>query len=244
MAAAWNGRQNEITDPCQLLAVSPRCLPPRLVPLIQKRKLVSQNRSLDRVEPRRIADHVVVVLQPLSMLAQRANLLRKSLVVGNEGAGIAERAEVLSRIEAECRRNTNLAGAHAVPICAMGLARILDDRKRARTSELAEPRHIRELTVEVYRHDGARAMRDSSSRCIGGERVVGLVHVRRDGRRSHLTHGFERRDECRRGYDDLVAGADPERVQRESECIQAAADTDAYLAATKSRECVLELGDG
>ena len=46
---------------------------------------------------------------------------------GDERAGVAHRAEVLARVEAEGRRDADRAGAEAVALGAVRLAGVLDD---------------------------------------------------------------------------------------------------------------------
>ena len=89
------------------------------------RKLAQQGDCLNRVQPRGVADHVVLVLAPLPVLAQRADPLGDGRVVGEEGSGVAECAEVLPRIEAVGGRRAG-AGAQAAAARAVGLAGVLD----------------------------------------------------------------------------------------------------------------------
>ena len=56
------------------------------------------------------------------------------LVVRDERACIAGRAEVLARIEAECCSGPAGPGAHAVALGAVGLAGVLDERSAAASS--------------------------------------------------------------------------------------------------------------
>ena len=76
----------------------------------------------------RVALEVVVVLRALAVLAQRADMSTQLVRVGDERAGVAERAEVLARIEAEgATASRRLARADAVALGAVRLARVLDD---------------------------------------------------------------------------------------------------------------------
>ena len=89
---------------------------PLVVPAVEQRELPRQHGRLDRVEPRRPADLVVVVLPVLTVLTQRPDARRRASGRRHERAGVAHRTEVLAGIEAERRRVTRRACPPAVAL--------------------------------------------------------------------------------------------------------------------------------
>ena len=92
----------------------------------------------------------------------------------------------------------------------MGLARVLDHRRAVAARELVQPRRISHLAVEMHRDDGTRTLADGG--CCGAsvDAIVGLRHVHRNGRRTHLRNRLPGRDEGRGRYDHLVPGPTPD----------------------------------
>lgn len=75
-----------------------------VVPFIQPLQLDAQYRRLQFVQPGIESRHLVLVLDAGTVVAQQPDLFRQRLVVGRDGAAIADRTEVLARIKAETRR--------------------------------------------------------------------------------------------------------------------------------------------
>src|SRR5688572_14876323 len=84
-------RKTQIADALESLCVPARDGAPFLVPTVEQGELPEQDDRLDRVEPGRPALVVVLVLRPLAMLPERADLRGEPVVVGDERPGIAER---------------------------------------------------------------------------------------------------------------------------------------------------------
>src|SRR6266576_941973 len=101
LAPSGDRREAKVADTRKPISVERCGLPPLVVPALEVRQLLQQDERLDRVEPCRVADQVVLVLARLSMLAQGSDARRKRLVVRRERAGVAYRSQVLSRVEAE-----------------------------------------------------------------------------------------------------------------------------------------------
>ena len=150
------------------------------------------------------------------------------VVVRRHRAGVAERAEVLARVEAERGEPAERADAPALVARAVRLARVLDERDAVRVAELDERVEIGRLPVEV---DGdQRARRGPSSRRRPRSASISPVVSSQSTSttsRAELHDGQDRRDEGVRGRDHLVARADAERLEAEVERGGAGVDTDA-----------------
>jgi len=76
------------------------------VPVVEALELDREDRGLQRIEAAVASGERVLVLgaQPPAVVAVRADRVGELGVVRGDRAGIAERAEVLARVEAERRR--------------------------------------------------------------------------------------------------------------------------------------------
>src|SRR5947208_6314548 len=134
-------------------------LSPLLVPLRQMTKLHPQETRLDGVEPAVVALEVVEVFSRLAVVAQHLAAPRELLVVGRDGARLAARAQILPRIEAECRGMTHRPGlAPAVPslrevLRAVRLAGIFDNDEVVLGREIEDRIHVSHLPVQVHGND-------------------------------------------------------------------------------------------
>src|SRR5438067_4724070 len=101
VAVRGDRRQLDIPHSGERLRVQGRSRATLGVPHVEQRELVREHDRLDRVEPRGEADHLVVVLRALPVLAQRLHACDEIVIVGDQRAGVAECAEILAGIEAE-----------------------------------------------------------------------------------------------------------------------------------------------
>ena len=109
----------------------------------------------------------------------------------------------------------------------MSLARILDDGDSVAAGDPSERAHVRELPVEVSRHQEPGAFGQRGLDGAGVEVVVRLARVDDDRLPACLRDCLERGDEgiCR--DDDLVARFDAGGDEPEAQGVQAARDSDA-----------------
>src|SRR6266550_242916 len=99
------------------------------VPLGQAAQLDAQDRRLDLIQARVVADDGVVVACGLAVLAQRPELLGEAVVVCGDAAGLTVRAQVLRAVEGEAVHAAGGAGLLAVvQQRAVSLRGVLDDR--------------------------------------------------------------------------------------------------------------------
>src|SRR5437899_5334985 len=124
----------------ELLFVQVRELPPAGVPPFEASQLDAQDRRLDLVEPRVVANDRVVVARRLTVLAQSAELFGEPVVVGGDAPRLAVGSEVLRAVEGEAAHAAGGAG-FGLPVVkkrAVRLRRVLDDRDVSVLGELAE----------------------------------------------------------------------------------------------------------
>src|SRR6059058_4859185 len=111
----------------QELRVGSSVRSPELVPPVQMSKLHAQHGGLERVEPLVATDRDVLVLSPLTEIAEHAGLVGQRGVARDDRAGVAVCAEILPRIETE---SGDFAERTATPVLVFGavsLRRILEE---------------------------------------------------------------------------------------------------------------------
>ena len=174
--------------------------------------------GVDLVEARVVADELEPDLRLGAVEAQQPQSLAELLVVDRNQAAVAEREEVLRRVEAERRRDALLRDARR----AEGLRRVLDQRQ-VECLELVERRRPPE---QVHGHDRARTRRDPRADVLGVEVERLRIDVGEDGRRAAPGDRLGRGVERERRADHLVAGPDAEPVEHEHDRIRAVGDAD------------------
>ena len=183
------------------------------------------------------------VLGPLAVLARGLDDVSQPAVVRRQGARVAEGAEVLARVEAECGQSACGAGDDAVALGSVRLAGVLEEDEIVPLGERHERAHVRHLPVEVDGQQEARPLSDCGLDCGDVDVPVGLRHVHGDRSAARLRHGLQRRDERVRGDDHLVAGLDPGGDQAEAQCVEAAREADRVGGPNVGGERLLELAD-
>ena len=128
-------------------------------PLPETREPRAQNGGLQLVEPAVHACFGVMIAIDLSSVAKPPQPSRKRRVGGDDGAAVAERAEVLRRIEAERPRHADRANWPAACRRQMRLAAVLDDHQRVPLGEGRQCGHVGRLAVQVHRKERLRAGR-------------------------------------------------------------------------------------
>ena len=177
-------------------------------------QLHAQERRLYLVQSGVHTADLVMVLLSAAVVAQHTDFLCEHGIIGHDCPRIAERAEILRRVEAETAEIAKAPRHHPAEMCAVRLGAVLDHSKSMARSNLHHGRHLRCLPVEMDRHNGACACSDSSLDA-GGIQIVICIRLDKDGRRSVLR---DREHGCNVGVrrnDDLIPRADAERTQRE-----------------------------
>ena len=176
---------------------------------VQRAELDAQQRGLQLVEARVVADLVVVVLDARAIVAQHPQPFGERRVVGGHGAAVAERAEVLARIEAP-RHGVD----HARP--AGGPCSARRGPARASSSTFRPWRRAMSSSGSMsagwpYRCTGSSArVRDviAASTRAGSRLQRGLVGLDRDRGGADVRHRQPGGDVGVGRHDDFVAGAD------------------------------------
>src|SRR4029079_11389109 len=106
--------------------VTGRETPAGFGPVLQVRQLRSEDRRLERVDPLGEADLDVLVLRRPTVIPQRPDPVEDRAVVAGDRTGVAVRAEVLARVEAEAGEMADAAAAPGVDLGAVRLGRVLD----------------------------------------------------------------------------------------------------------------------
>jgi hypothetical protein len=212
------GQLNELAEP--ELGVARGRFAPGASPLVQVRQEDAEEGGLKLIESRVVAHELEVGLVARAVECQHPDPLREVFVICRDESSVAEAEEVLRRVEAEGRD-----GRARDPGRAERLGRILDQRH----AQLRQLDDWGRPAEQVHRHDRASAIGDSRRGVFGVEVQRRRINVRKDGRRAaagnRLRGGVEREG----GADDLVAGADPHRVEDEHDRVGAVRDTDGAL---------------
>jgi hypothetical protein len=211
-----------------------------LRPLGQMREEDAQDRRLHLVEPAVHPELLVTVAVALPAVAQPPQARRVPRVAAQDGAPVAERPEVLRRVEGEGAERRDRAHRPPAVEGAVRLAGVLEHGEAAPVREFENRLQVRGVPVEVHGHDRPRARgdrpRDGARVEVEGRGVD--VHEHRPRARLHDGERGERGGERRRH--DLVSGPRPERAQAEVERVGAVRHRDRVLRAEGPRELALE----
>ena len=205
-------------------------------PLVEVGQLHAQDRRLQLVQARVVADPLVADLVVGAVEAERAGRLCDLRVRGGDDAAVAERPEVLGGEEGEGGRGSERAGA---PVGAAGAGR-LGGVLEHRDPECLDLGDRGDVPEQVHGDDGLRAGAEHGLHRLGRDAVrVGVdvaEHRRRAGRGDRLRGGVEGEG----GDDHLVAGPHAHRPQRDRDRVRAVGHADGVLAAAVGGELVLE----
>src|SRR5216684_4945061 len=238
--AVRNMGQYELGNSSQPVQIPRGHVPAALVPIVETRQFHPQQRSLQRIEPRVESEHFVPVLHARAVVAQNADAVGELSVVRCYCAGIAIRAEVLSRIKAPAGSVAERAGPAGVLAPAVGLRRVLEYEKAAGACDLANGRHLGRLPVEMDRENGTRARGDGGLDAIRIEVVRPRVRLDGHGPRAGMRDGQPGGD-VGVGWDDhLGAAADAGGAEHQMEGIESVGHADAVFDAAVGGKVALE----
>ena len=122
-------RDDDRVDSVQGVAIAAGERAPPIGPPAEERQPGAQDRRLHLVEPRVDAELVVAVLVGLPAVAQPLRARQERGIARRQRAAVAERAEVLRRVEAVGRRGADAADRTSVARGQVRLAAVLDDRE-------------------------------------------------------------------------------------------------------------------
>ena len=140
----------------------------------------------------------------------------RSALRANDGAAVAEGAEVLAREKAGAPHVAEAASRALHGLAAVdrteALGVVLHEVKAVRLRPGHEGVHVGALPEEVHRDDGFGSGRSGALGRGGVEVESAWVDVCENGGGADFSHDFGRGDEGEVGDDDLVAWADAERA--------------------------------
>jgi hypothetical protein len=197
-------------------------------------ELDAQDRRLQRVEPRVVADQLEGLLVARPVEAQHPHALGDLVVACEHRAAVAEGAEVLGREEGQSGGRAQRARAAGRRTRAERLRGVLEHGH----AERLDLGHRRDVAEQVDDDDRLRALGQRRAyRLRGDAERLGVdvaEHGPRAGQRDRLGRGVERE----RWDHDLVAGPDAHRPQRQRDGVGAVADPDHVAGA----QIVAQLG--
>ena len=168
----------------------------------------------------------MVVLLGLAVVAEHLDLFRQLLVVGHDGPGLAEGAQIFPRIEAEAAGNAHGAGLFTLVEGPVGLAGVLEDGDIVLLGDCQDRVHVGGLTEEMHGDDGPGARRDGALE-LCGVHVAGVgVDVDKDGVGPCKGDGLGRGDEGRGHRDHLVGLANAQGQQSQPDGVGSVAHAD------------------
>ena len=127
--------------------------------------------------------------------------------------------------------------------CPHGMRRVLDDRKAFALSQLSDGFEVNGSTRQVYWNHRFRLRRDHGLDGLRCDQSGVGIDIGKDGVRPHIASAIRRREKCDRGYDDVVAGSQTQRVACCMESGSAVAYGDACPGIDSLSNCSFEVSD-
>ena len=175
------------------------------------------------------------------MMVTSDDALGERIIGCDHHPAVTPRAEVLAWKEGIASRPPELA--RRTPLSVDGaarsdrLGRVFDDLDPSPSGDRQQTLHDDHLTVQVNRHNGARAGGDRGLHRRGIDVERARVDVDEDGCATGVVDRPGRGEEGKRRRDDFVAGRQVERLERQEQCVGPARARNAVLGMS-------ELGDG
>lgn len=211
-----------------------------IVPLVNVLQLGAQDAGVHIVQTAVEAKAVdVALVRPV--VAQLPDSPVDVGVVRDERATVPKRAEVPLNDEADGCGVAQLANREAVAGGIDRLRVVLDNEQLVGVRGLLDRRHVGALTVKVDGNDRLRLRRDRGFDLCRVDTLRLRIAVNKDGGGSSDPDRFGGGKECVRMRDDLVAGPDAHRHQREPDGIRAVPDTDGMRGSVERGKLLLEL---
>jgi hypothetical protein len=141
----------------QGLPVSLRQSSAPIRPARQQGQTRSQDRRLHLVQARVHTELDVVIAIGLPAVSDTPCADGHGAVGERQRAAVAERAQVLRRVEAVAGGRAEAADGPITAGCQVRLAAVLDDGQAVARRHVREGGHVRRLPVQMHRHDRRRA---------------------------------------------------------------------------------------
>jgi hypothetical protein len=221
---------DELAEP--ELGVPRGSLAPAAVPRVELREEDAEERGLELVEARVVADEVELLLVARAVEREHAHAIGKICVARRDEAAVTKAEEVLRRIEAVGRDDAPLCNSRRTE----GLRCVLDHRQ----AELHQVVHRSRTAEQVHGHDRASPVGDLCGDVLGIDIERHRVDIGEHRGRAAARNRLGRRIEGEGGADHLVARADPHRVENDHDGIGAVGDADGLLHAQVGGGLLLE----
>ena len=203
-------------------------------------ELDSQHRRLQRVESAVDALLEVDILLRRAVIAQRGDALGQCGVMGGDGTGIAECAEVFAGVKAPGHDVAAVADAPRAPGRAVGLCGIFHQAQTVSVADRAQRVEVGRAAVQVHRHHRPSARRDGRLHKPSVDAMGRRIGLHRHRRGADLADRQPTGDVGVGRHDHLVARTDVQRAQRQHQRIQPVAQADAVRGTDRGGEIVLE----
>ena len=183
------------------------------------------------------------VLVRRTVVAQHSDALGQFVVVGRDGAGVAQTAQVLGGVEGEPRSVPEGSGSPSGGDSSVRLCRILDQGESVVVGDCLERVPVTQASVEVHSEDRPGGRRDVSLDRLRIEVERGRIGLDQD---RGAAVGADGQDAGNVGVgrdDDLVPRAEPVPTDDQAERVQTTADAHAVPDAAESGELLFERGN-
>ena len=207
---------------------------------IQRLQLLTQEGRLQLVHAGIEACQLVDVLSFRPIVAQHAHPPGQRIVVGRHRPRVAQRTQVLARVETEAGRMSQAAAALSMVGGAVCLCRVFQHRQAVSFGNGHDRRHVHGAAVQMHHRNGAGTGRDGGSQRIRIQTGVIRSGLHRHRRGSRVAHGQPGGNVGVTGHDHFITRTNAPAPQRQLQGIQPVAHRDAVLHAAVSCKGRLE----
>ena len=206
-------------------------------------ELDTQERGVEIIEAAVETERVHRTLER-AMVTQTAHGLFDVGTIGNEGAAVAEGAEVFLDDEAGADGIAELALFETIAVGVDGLGVVFHNPEFVLLSDGADGLHISTMAVEVHGDDADGARGDGGFDLRGVDVVGDRVGIDEDGLAPSNPDGLSGGEEGVGGGDDFVARLDAQREKGQPESVGAGVQPDGMLHSKVLGEFLFETSEG
>ena len=235
-----SGGQHQPRQPLQAQPVGGGNVGTAAVVTIQRLQLLAQEGRLQLVHAGIEACQLVDILPFRPVVAQHAHATGQRIVVGRHRPGVAQRTQVLARVEAEAGRMSQAAAALPMMGGAVCLCCVFQHRQAVPFGNGQDRLHVHGTAIQMHHCDGAGTGRDGRSQRIRIQAGVVRSRLHRHRRGPRVAHGQPGGNVGVAGHDHFITRADSPASQRQLQGIQPVAHRDAVLHAAVGRKGCLE----
>ena len=224
-------RQHQPRQPLQAQPIGGGNVGAAAVVTIQRLQLLAQEGRLQLVHAGIEARQLVDILPLRPVVAQHAYPTGQRIVVGRHCPGVAQRTQVLARVETEAGGMSQAAAAFSMVGGAVRLCCVFQHRQAVPFGNGHDRRHVHGAAVQMHHRNGAGAGRDGRSQRIRIQTGVVGSGLHRNRRGPCVAHGQPGGNVGVAGHDHLITRTNAPAPQRQLQGIQPIAHRDAVLHA-------------